>query len=306
MLENDVWFTTSLGRVYHSTDRGNNWTVSQSPITDFGGAIDANSNGNLSFGSTSTGLIVDNNSLVYESTNGGATWTQLTTTGTVLANGLCYVEGTNTVFTTGAGSSFSQDGGTTWNIIDTDQHLYVEFTNLSIGWSGWFNNQTTPSQDGMWKWNNTSGALVADFQGSPTNVCAGTTIQFNDLSTGATPTSWAWTFPGGVPASSTAQNPTVTYAAAGFYTVSLTVDDGNGPTSLVDSAHISVVGNPITPSAITGVAAPCPNDVEIYSVTNVAGMSYTWTLPATWTGSSTSNSITATVGATGGNVEVNC
>ena len=35
-------------------------------------------------------------------------------------------EGTNTVFSTGAGSSFSPDGGNTWTPIDNVVHLYVD------------------------------------------------------------------------------------------------------------------------------------------------------------------------------------
>jgi hypothetical protein len=43
----------------------------------------------------------------------------------------------------------------------------------------------------------------------------------------------------------------------------------------------------------------------MYSVAAVTGASsYTWTLPSGWTGTSTTNSITATAGATGGNITV--
>jgi PKD repeat protein len=304
VVGNTVWFTTNKGRVYHSTDKGLNWSVYQSPLTDFGGT---GQSGNLSFKDGNTGLIIESGGTVYESTNGGSTWNTVTTTGSVFVNGLCYIEGTNTVFSTGAnpaGSSYSQDGGTSWNIIDNEQHLFVEFSNPSVGWSGWFNNQTNPSQDGMWKWNNTSGALTADFQGSPSPACISTNVQFTDLSSGSTPTSWSWVFQGGTPSTSTSQSPIVTYASPGFYTVSLTVDDGSGPTTKLDSAHIEVVGPTSTPSSVTGVTVPCENDIETYSVNNVPGVFYTWTLPASWTGSSGTNSITATVGATGGNIEV--
>lgn len=277
----------------------------QSPIVDFGGAVTSSSSGNLSFSSGTTGLIVDNNANVYRTTNSGATWTQLTTSGSVFTNGLCFIEGTNIAFTTGAspaGSSFSQDGGVTWNIIDTDQHLYVEFQNPSVGWSGWFNASAT--QDGMWKWNNLSSALVADFQGSPSNICVGTTVSFTDLTTGSTPTSWLWSFPGGTPSSSTVQNPSITYNTAGAYSVTLTVDDGNGPTTVTDSAHITVVNQPAMPSVITGNATPCPNVVETYSVVNDPNMLYTWTIPTGWTGSSTSNSINTTNDNTSGTISV--
>ena len=60
--------------------------------------------------------------------------------------------------------------------------------------------------------------LNADFTGSPTTVDVGGTVAFRDASTGD-PTSWNWTFPGGSPASSTAQNPSVVYSTAGTYNV---------------------------------------------------------------------------------------
>src|SRR6185369_10169639 len=48
-----------------------------------------------------------------------------------------------------------------------------------------------------------------------------------------------------------------------------------------------------------------PAATQTYSVTAVAGAgSYTWTLPAGWTGSSTTNSISATVGSAGGTISV--
>ena len=305
VIGDNVWFTTSVGRIYHSTNRGLNWQVYQTPISDFGGAINANSSAVLSFASATTGLIVDNNGLVFKSINSGATWTQLTTTGTVFTTGLCFIEGTNTAFSTGAnpaGSSFSQDGGTTWNIIDNAQHLFVEFKNPSIGWSGWFNTSST--QDGMWKWNNTATSMVANFQGSPSNICAGTTVNFTDLTTGGTPTSWLWSFPGGTPTSSTQQNPTVTYPTAGTYAVTLTVDDGNGPVTFTDNAHITVVSQPAMPSVITGSTSVCPTVMQTYSVVNDPTMLYTWTLPTGWTGSSTSNSINATNNNTSGTISV--
>ena len=42
------------------------------------------------------------------------------------------------------------------------------------------------------------------------------------------PTAWAWTFPGGTPATSTLQNPTVTYNTAGTYDVTLNASNAVG------------------------------------------------------------------------------
>ncbi|MFH2096543.1 MAG: S8 family serine peptidase [Bacteroidota bacterium] len=294
-----VWFTTNKGRIYRSTNRGLNFSVYQSPLTDFGGA---SMSGNFSFSDANNGIIVDVNNAVYKTTDGGANWNSVTTTGTVFNAGLCYIEGTDIVFSTGTtGSTFSEDGGVTWNPIDTEQHTAVEFMNQSTGWSGWFND--SPTTKGIWKWQPTS-TLSADFMGAPIIICVGGSVNFTDLTTGGTPTSWSWSFPGGTPATSTAANPTITYNTAGTYSVTLTVDDGNGPSSKTINSYITVNGAPAQPSTISGSASVCPGDVITYSVTNVYGVTYAWSLPAGWTGSSTTNTISATAGTTGGTISV--
>ncbi|WP_165821127.1 LamG-like jellyroll fold domain-containing protein [Nocardioides gansuensis] len=66
---------------------------------------------------------------------------------------------------------------------------------------------------------------VAAFSATPRSGEAPLPVTFTDESTGS-PTSWAWTFGDG--ATSTAQNPSHTYAAPGTYDVSLTVTNANG------------------------------------------------------------------------------
>jgi PKD repeat protein len=301
-----IWFTTSVGRIYRSVDRGLNWTAHQTPVADFGGAVTTGITANLSFGTGLNGLIIDINGIVYKSTNAGTTWSTLPTTGSVYTNGICWVENTNIIFSTGAGagtsgSSYSEDGGSTWNIIDTEQHLYVEFTTPSIGWSGWFN--ASASSNGMWKWNSLSSPFVTAFSGTR-NVCVGTAVNFTDQTTGATPTGWQWSFPGGTPSTSIQQNPTVTYSVPGIYPVSLTVTDGINLSTYSDTAYITAVTLPAQPSAISGNAAVCPFAVETYTVTNVPNVFYTWTLSSGWAGTSSSNSINVTMNDTSGVLSV--
>jgi len=76
---------------------------------------------------------------------------------------------------------------------------------------------------------------TADFTFTPPKPCVGDKIQFTDGSSspGGLIASWSWSFgdagTGGFHGgSSTLQNPTYTYAAAGTYTVTLTVTDVNG------------------------------------------------------------------------------
>jgi hypothetical protein len=63
---------------------------------------------------------------------------------------------------------------------------------------------------------------------------------------------------------------------------------------------------PAQPIAISGSASPCENSSETYSVTNVTGVTYTWTFPSGWTQTAggTTNSITVTVGSGSGNIQV--
>jgi hypothetical protein len=62
----------------------------------------------------------------------------------------------------------------------------------------------------------------AFFSASDVIVCEGQCINFTDGSFN-TPTNWTWTFAGGIPSSSTAQNPsTICYLNAGVYPVNLT------------------------------------------------------------------------------------
>ncbi len=70
-----------------------------------------------------------------------------------------------------------------------------------------------------------AGPPTADFTGSPTSGYVPLTVDFTDLSSGA-PASWDWDFGDG--GSSTAQNPTYEYTAAGTYTVTLIATNSYG------------------------------------------------------------------------------
>jgi PKD repeat protein len=156
----------------------------------------------------------------------------------------------------------------------------------------------------MWKWNDLSSPLDPAFSSAALTVCANQQVNYTDQTTGAIPTSWFWQFPGGTPATSTVQNPTVTYAAAGIYGVTLTVSDGVSQTTVADTNYISVVAPAPAPSAITGPNSVCANTTNTFSVVNDPNVVYNWSFPATWSGSSTTNSIILTADATGGTVAV--
>ncbi|MCP4214338.1 MAG: PKD domain-containing protein, partial [bacterium] len=82
-------------------------------------------------------------------------------------------------------------------------------------------------------------APVAAFTASATTVTVGDSVSFTDQSSNA-PTSWAWSFAGGTPTSSTSQNPSVTYNTAGSYQVSLTASNSGGSDDEIKAAYITV------------------------------------------------------------------
>jgi len=161
---NTVWFTTSKGRLYRSTDQGVTWTAHQTPIDDFGGVVVTDHSGTVTFKDDNEGWLLGNYSDVlslYHTTDAGNTWTQITPTGSVFSN-LTYIPGAYLI-SVGAsqnhsGSSYSNDGGITWTDIDAVQHTAVSFLDINTGYSGGFSKQT--DNKGIFKYD--SGSSIAN------------------------------------------------------------------------------------------------------------------------------------------------
>lgn len=81
---------------------------------------------------------------------------------------------------------------------------------------------------------------VADFSASETRVCQGTTVIFNDASWNAVIDNWSWEFQDGSPATSTNQNPSVTFNSSGWKTVKLTVSNAAGTDTRTMTNYIFV------------------------------------------------------------------
>jgi PKD repeat protein len=83
-------------------------------------------------------------------------------------------------------------------------------------------------------------APVVAFTANSTSVSAGSSVNFTDQSTNS-PVSWSWSFPGGTPSTSTAQNPSgIVYNTAGTYAVTLTATNATGFNSLTLPGYITV------------------------------------------------------------------
>jgi len=152
VVGNTIWFGTNKGRVFKSIDRGLNWTVASTSLTEVS---------RIAFKDDMNGLamyVTGNNTTLRRTTDGGASWTSVTKTGPAYPNAISYAHGsfgyyvtTGSDYTAAHGSSYSIDDGNTWITIDTlVQHTALAFLDNATGYSGGFNvDQFT---DGIYKW----------------------------------------------------------------------------------------------------------------------------------------------------------
>ncbi|MBS1636523.1 MAG: T9SS type A sorting domain-containing protein [Bacteroidetes bacterium] len=140
----------------------------------------------------------------------------------------------------------------------------------------------------------TNAAPVASFSTASSSACSGTAVQLTDLSTN-TPTTWAWsTTPAGgtFAASATAQNPTVTFAAAGTYTVKLVAANATGSNTATQVITVNA-----TPTVSATSATVCSGQTA--TVTASGATTYAWNTGATTAALSVSPSATTVYTVTG-------
>lgn len=115
-------------------------------------------------------------------------------------------------------------------------------------------------------------APVAGFTtiGSTTD-CAEFTLVFSDAST-FNPTAWSWEFEGGNPATSTDQNPTVTYSTPGSFDVTLTVSNAQGMDMTTSEDYVVALDEVTAGFVFTNTAL----DVTFDNQSSEAGTSYVW------------------------------
>ena len=114
--------------------------------------------------------------------------------------------------------------------------------------------------------NITGDVLQAGFYAEETWICYGIEVQYHDNSTGDV-TSWDWEFPGGSPASSSEQNPTVTYNSPGTYGVTLTVSNGTNQSTETMPEYMMVLDDPAVPDVPSGETEMCQDapDCDYYT-----------------------------------------
>ena len=265
-------------KIAKSTDGGSTWTNIYTGIfqhyfmgVDFDGNF---------------GIVGGEDGKIMSTTNGGTSWSTFAT-GYENFQGACvfnsdsaYMGGTdeNIYKTTDSGSNwaFEYNGS-------GSSHIYkikadVNNTVYACGSQGLILKREAP--------------LSVDFESDIQNVCAGSTVNFTDLSVGAT--SWNWTFEGGTPATSSDQNPSVVYNSAGTFDVTLEVSDGSATISETISDYINVVVLPATPDTPTGDTEVCNGSTITYTTNEVTyADNYTWEVNPSDAGTITSNGYTA-------------
>ena len=169
-VNDTIWFGTNKGRIYRSTDKGNNWTVhSVNPLSE-DWATPVFRNGSHGLVNNFIGIYFPgaNPGTIYETFDGGETWSLVDYSGQMYWSNLAYVPGTeNTWVSTGSryifdyqgdGASVSFDGGHTWNEFpgtSGSTFLAMDWVNEQCGWAGGYNKSAT--EGGMFKYD---GALL--------------------------------------------------------------------------------------------------------------------------------------------------
>lgn len=235
----------SNGKIRKSTDAGATWSIvtpsttissGQSNIVDIAVGDDPNhlwaAYGNW-----------QNEAKILQSTDGGTTWNNITSTNlpTTPVSQIVYQRGTDG----GVYLAFAGQSGVFYK-----NNNMTEFQALGNGLPmlGYIRNIYAVPAKGKYRMGSSRGAWEHDLYEESMNPIADFSVSSNKSKCGLTPikffqnsvhssgnATYGWTFEGGNPAISTDPNPSVTYANIGSYAVSLTITDefGNSHTKLM-------------------------------------------------------------------------
>jgi len=142
--------------------------------------------------------------------------------------------------------------------------------------------------------NGVAAAPVANFNVTSTNLCTASSIQLTDQSLNA-PTSWTWTATSGTGVTFSninAQNPTVTFANAGTYTISLIAQNITGQNTTAKTVTVNT-----TPIVSVTSSTICSGSSAVLTASGAA--TYNWNNSATTSSISVSPTVTTSYTVTG-------
>lgn len=220
---------------------------------------------------------------IFQTTNQGTSWTNLSASLPNIPMN-CMVIDKNTTdgiyIGTDAGVYYKDATMQVWQPFSTGLPN-VTVTQLNIYYAG---SKLRASTYGRGVWESglyQAGAYAPDanFGADKQYGCPGLAVQFTDYTSGQ-PTGWSWTFQGGNPATSTAQNPLVAYNTPGTYSVSLTATNANGTDSQTYNSFVTISSAGSAPTS-TGASFCAPGSVSLSAAATAgAGTLRWWNQPA--------------------------
>lgn len=276
-----VYGVGQSGSVYKSTDGGHNWTVSSTLSAMLLG---------VDFANTSFG-VVGGEEKIFATNSGGSSWTTYTTGYENFYGALALADGTGYCAGSDENIYKTTNSGQTW-AIDHDGPGSSTIYRIRATASG-----TLFACGSQGKILKMAPPLDADFTASPTTVCTGGSVNFNDNSAGSV-TSWSWTFEGGTPSSSSQVNPVITYNNPGTYDVQLVVTGPGGSSTELKPDYITVYGALVQPATPAGPSEVCGSYSYQYTTQPVQyAESYQWQVMPPDAGTMNGNDIVGTFSA---------
>ena len=223
---NKVYAGTTSGHILHTGDGGVTWTEQTAPVEIAG---EESINGIYAV-NTSEAWMVSNGDYIIHTTDGENWAAASAETGEDL-NDIDFTDAdSGWIVGDGGAILHTADGGTTWTEQSTQitgDLLAIDMVDVNLGYAV-----------------GTDGTIIcyrrlpqAAFSADATSASSGGTIAFTDESSN-NPISWSWDFGDG--STSSEQNPTHVYEAAGIYSISLTVTNCAGSDDEVKTDHIAI------------------------------------------------------------------
>ncbi|WP_317897114.1 LamG-like jellyroll fold domain-containing protein [Aurantibacillus circumpalustris] len=177
----------------------------------------------------------------------------------------------------------------TWTKIDS-AYSASSGTNAVLSYSGsaisFFNTQFTVGQDSC------TPSLTPTIIATTNTLCLNSSAFLAANGTLNDAASWKW-YTGAC--GSNYQASGFSYLATPSITTTYFVrgEAGCANNGLCSSITISVITSPLTPSVVSGPTVLCEGSSTAFSITNATGTNnYNWTIPSSWSGSSSTSSIT--------------
>lgn len=180
-----------------------------------------------------------------------------------------------------AGSSTGANFLSSWTFVDGSPGTFIgNQTNVSFANEGQYSallrvtDQTTGCYSEKLQVLNLS-SFIADFS-VPLVFCKNQTYLLSDLSTSGA-NLWSWSSSGGTISGANSQNPSITFTAAGTYTITLNASNTNASCSDNISKTITVLDLPSPSFTSNGTFGCAPKTISFSNTsTNQGGASFVW------------------------------